>query len=267
MYMQFALITDIHYWPQASYRWKLRKITNNAKTLVDQFIAEMSTVVHPEFVIVWWDMIEESNEETDIGHLTYIKEQFGKLSCPVYYVTGNHDLIHLSQQQVQEVLELDQLYYSFETEEYHGIILFSQDHGKGNIISIPEQQLERLKEELKKADKKCLVFVHHGLADQDVSNNLRFEWIPHRCLIDNRESVRDILEQSWKVVAVFNSHLHRDKMHIHNNIPYYTIQSLTENENDWGIASETHAIVTINSDHFSQVEIKRNYPKVFSFPE
>jgi alkaline phosphatase len=108
-----------------------------------------------------------------------------------------------------------------------------------------------------------LVFVHHGLSDQDLTGNPWFEGKPEDSLIANRKEIREILERSGKVLAVFNSHLHWDKQDNHNNIPYFTIQSLVENEGDKGIASEAYAIVNIDDDKIG-VEIKGNYSKKFS---
>jgi hypothetical protein len=65
-------------------------------------------------------------------------------------------------------------------------------------------------------------------------------------------------------VAVFNGHLHRNHLDIHDNIPYYTIQSFTENEDDKGIPSEAYAIVDIEASS-SKVNILGNYPKELSY--
>jgi hypothetical protein len=98
-----------------------------------------------------------------------------------------------------------------------------------------------------------------------LTGNPRFEGSENACLIQNRSTIRTIIEESKKVVAVFNGHLHRNHFDVHNDVPYYTIQSFTENEDNKGIPSEAYAIVDINDTH-SQVEIKGKYPKNFSFP-
>jgi hypothetical protein len=108
-----------------------------------------------------------------------------------------------------------------------------------------------------------VVFLHHGLADQDLTGNPWFEGRPEYCLVENRKEIRDILSESKKVIAVFNSHLHWDRQDFHDGIPYFTIQSLVENENDLGLASETHAVVNIVGDKVD-VEVKGNYAKSFS---
>lgn len=133
---------------------------------------------------------------------------------------------------------------------------------KDKTIWIPDGQIKWLIQDLCKTDKKSVVFVHHGLADQDLTGNPWFEGRPENCLIANRKEIRNIFSESKKVIAVFNSHLHWDKQDIHDNILYFTIQSLTENEDDKGIASETHAVINIE-DNKVNVEIKGNYSKKF----
>jgi hypothetical protein len=160
-------------------------------------------------------------------------------------------------------LNLQKLYYAFDTKEYHGIVLFSKAVlNEGS--SIGEEQKQWLKHELETATKPCLIFVHHGVADQDLIGNPWFEGREKACLLADRQEIREIFVKSGKVVAVFNGHLHRNHFDIHDNIPYYTIQSFTENEGDKGIPSAAYAIVHINGNA-SQVEIKGNYPKTFMY--
>ncbi len=141
-------------------------------------------------------------------------------------------------------------------------MLFSKKiSGEGHVIT--DEQIKWLKEELKKTDKDCIVFVHAGLADQDLTGNPWFEGRPEFCLIKNRDEIRNILENSGKVKAVFNSHLHWDKKHTHNSIPYFTLQSLVENEDDKGVPSQAYSIINIEGKKIS-VEIKGNYPKKFT---
>jgi hypothetical protein len=96
-----------------------------------------------------------------------------------------------------------------------------------------------------------------------LTGNPRFAGRESICLLTNRAEIREIISKSGKVVAVFNGHLHWNHFDMHDGIPYYTIQSLTENEEDKGIVSEAYAVVNI-SGTTSQVEIKGNYPKTFN---
>jgi hypothetical protein len=261
--MKFAILTDIHLGPEGHYKGVLRKINNDVKIFLENFIKEMNNNVKPEFVVVLGDLIEEDNKIKDKNNIKYIVKLLNKLDCSVYYTAGNHDLKNISEKKLVELFHQKSLYYSFDSGNFHFIVLFSKEK-KDRTISIPEQQKHWLQKDLNVTSKKCVVFVHHGLADQDLTGNPWFEGKHKKCLIANRKEIRNIFSRSNKVIAVFNSHLHWDKQHIHNNIPYYSIQSLVENEDDKGVASETHAVVNI-LDNRINVEIKGNYSKKFCY--
>ena len=169
--------------------------------------------------------------------------------------------MNISEDELAKLFHQKSLYYSFDSGCFHFIILFSRE-SEDKTIWITDEQKDWLQKDLNSTNKKCTVFVHHGLADQDLTGNPWFEGKPENCLISNREEIRNIFSTSNKVIAVFNSHLHWDKQDVHEDIPYFTIQSLVENEDDKGLASKTHAVVGIVNDKVD-VEIKGNYPKKF----
>lgn len=259
--MKFAILTDIHLGPEGYYKGILRRISKDVKIFLDDFVDEMNNSVKPEFVVILGDLVNDVDEATDKNNIDYIVKLLNKLECPVYYVAGNHDLKNISEDELVNLFNQKKLYYSFDSGSFHFIVLFSRV-SENRTIWIPEEQKEWLKQDLNKTDKKSVVFVHHGLADQDLTGNPWFEGRPENCLIANRKEIRNIFSESNKVIASFNSHLHWDKQDIHDNIPYFTIQSLTENEDDKGIASETHAVVNIE-DNKVNVDIKGNYSKTF----
>lgn len=65
------------------------------------------------------------------------------------------------------------------------------------------------------------------------------------------------------MISVINWHFHWNKFDIHDNIPYFTVQSLIENENDLWIPSEAYTIVELNEE-WIELNIKWNYPQNFS---
>lgn len=261
--MKFAIITDIHLGPNALYKGKVRKISDNVKEHVNDFVEKMNTEYKPEFVVTLGDQIQDEDEENDKKNMSDIIGMLGKLNSPVYFAAGNHDLKNISEQELADFFKQKRLFYAFDCGDYHGVVLYSKVVEKENI-QITMEQIDWLKKELEHSKKDCVVFVHHALADQDLSGNPWFEEKPNACLVRNREEVRKILEDSGKVVAVFNSHLHWDRMHVHNNIPYFTLQSLVENEDDKGLPSEAYFLINVEKRK-TVVEVKGNYPKKFEY--
>jgi 3',5'-cyclic-AMP phosphodiesterase len=261
--MKFVIIADIHLGPNERYfQGILRQINKEAKKLIKDFVEQVQEI-KPDFVVVLGDLVEDDGAKNDSKNIIYIIEALKEIDCPIYCVAGNHDLKNLSEEELAQLFQQDKLYYSFAAGDFHCIVLFSKAvKGEGSTIS--DEQVKWLEDDLRDTNKNCLVFVHHGLADQDLNGNPWFEGRPDACLIKNREKVRSVLENSQKVLGVFNSHLHWNKMNTHNSIPYFTIQSLTENEENKGLVSQAYAIVDV-SDKEIGIEIKGNYPKSFSF--
>ena len=260
--MKFAILADIHFGPEGHWKGVLRKMNKDVKSFLDDFIKEMNNNVKPEFVVILGDLIEGDNETSDRKNINYIVKLFKKLECPVYYVAGNHDLINISEEELAKLFHQKSLYYSFDKNEFHIIILYTESIKHKNAF-ISEEQIFWLENDLEKTNKKTIIFTHYSLADQDLAGNPWFEGNPEYCLVTNRKTIRDIFSTSKNVIAVFNGHLHWDKQDVHGNIPYFTIQSLTENEDDRGLASEAYAVVNIIENNIS-VEIKGNYSKKFS---
>lgn len=257
--MKFVILTDIHLGPEGYWNGVLRKVNKEAKLYLSNFVEEMNNKVKPEFVVILGDLIEDNGIKNDQENIAYVVSLLSKLNCTVYYVAGNHDLHNLSEDELARIFRQDKLYYSFDHNNIHFIVLFSRVI-REEISEIDEQQLEWLEEDLEQTNQKAILFVHHGLADQNLKGNPWFEKRPDYALIENRNKVRSIIESSNKVLAVFNSHIHWNNKDIHNSIPYYTIQSLTENEDDKGIASEAYAIVDILGSKVS-VKIEGKYSK------
>lgn len=261
--MKFAILTDIHLGPEGYYKGVLRKANKDVKIFLDDFVEKMNGNVKPEFVVILGDLVEDDNKVNDKNNIDYIVKLLKKLKCPVYYVAGNHDLRNITEEELIKLFKQKSLYYSFDKNEFHIIVLYTKSIKHKNAF-ISEKQISWLKNDLEKTNKKTIIFSHSSLADQNLIGNPWFEGKPEYCLVTNRKIIRHIFSASKKVIAVFNSHLHWDKQNIHDNIPYFTIQSLTENEDDKGLASETHAVINIVNDKVD-VEIKGNYPKNFSY--
>ncbi len=223
---------------------------------LNDFVQKMNTNFKPEFVVNLGDAINDASPEEDIKNLNIVLSEMKKLSCPFYNLAGNHEQRCLKKEELQTILALDYLYYSFDVGDNHFIALFSEDYEKVTPTISPKQ-IEWLKQDLAKTNKPTVVFIHHLLSDQDLTGNIWFEGKPHRSLISNREEVRVILEDSKKVVAVFCGHNHWNRMDIHNGIPYFTIQSLVENFKNAGIPSESYALVNLNKTDIS-VEVVGN---------
>lgn len=271
--MKFAIINDIHSGPDDSgFKGNVqRKLTYEAERLVKELVEDMNTHEQPEFVINLGDSIEDVNlRDTDIRYFQKTQELLSQLKMPVYYLIGNHDVRTLSEDDIAKMLGYEKMYYSFDKGNYHFIALsfvMTGDHTH-NLTDIkaqvPKEQINWLESDLAKTDKPVIVFIHYGLAEDDMKGNFWFQSEPRYGLLDNREAVRMILEGSGKVKAVLSAHQHWNRMKIHNGIPYFVVTSLIENFKNDGTPTEAHTIVNLDEDNIT-VEVKGNDPAKFEF--
>lgn len=272
--LNFAIFTDVHYDP--------RKIKNTSKGIkgeesVKNFLKliEILKKGKQDFVVNLGDLVEAEPKKS----FPIILKSIKKISSPVFHVIGNHELEVLSIKELKSVLKLKKFYYSKEIKGYKLIFLNAFDkktskpdhRRKSRIIggNISNKQIKWLKKELKSTKGKAIIFTHKLLSNQELKNNPIWAIAPERYTkVENASVIRKILENSKKVLAVFQGHVHQNFMVKIKNIPYFTIQGFCQNKNysQKQKASKSFAIVSINNGSLI-VEIKgdkANYKHNFS---
>ena len=269
--MKFAIINDIHNGPPDSgfHKGIQRKLTFKAKDLAGRFVKEMNETEHPEFVINLGDLIEDvNNRETDLRYFRESVQLLTPLTMPTYTLIGNHDVRTLTDRDMLEILNYKRLYYSFDHGDFHFIALSFTMIGNHTVdledikAEVLPDQLEWLTNNLSTTSKPTIVFIHYGLADDDMKGNFWFSDEPEYGLLHNRKEVRTILEKSKKVKAVISGHQHWNRMKIHDGIPYVVVTSLVENFQNNGVATEAYTIVTVTKEQIV-VDVKGNDPARF----
>lgn len=150
-----------------------------------------------------------------------------------YHVIGNHDMDKYTAEEYTSGRGMPSRYYSFDKGDFHFIVLDANNiydgekyyhYAKANYYLdskmrafIDPEQLEWLKEDLEKTDKKCILFSHQSIEK----------------FIGNREVVRNILESEnkrvgyKKVVLAFSGHNHSNYTEVINGITYIQINSVS----------------------------------------
>lgn len=265
--MRFAIISDIHLGREELLKGFGIELKKPILPLLKEFIENINQDSEVKFIVQLGDLITADNLNQDKKNLSLILDLLNKSNVPVYHVSGNHDFWHL-EQELKGITSYDELHYSFDMEDFHCVALFSEPVRKigGGVshIRINQEQVGWLKKDLKKTNKKTIVFVHHSLAEENLKYHFWFENRPNVCLIQNREEVRNIIEDSGKVVAVFMGHLHWNRPNNHNSIPYFTLQSMVQDIDRKGFPSNSYTIIDIDKKSIN-VNIKGNVPKKFGY--
>ncbi|MFK7818983.1 MAG: metallophosphoesterase [Planctomycetaceae bacterium] len=235
-----GLVTDLHYAdkkPAGSrhYRDTEAKLAEAGQKL---------TAEKPSFIVELGDFIDAADDvKTELAWLKRINKAFSSICKQRHYVLGNHCVHTLTKQEFLGGVERKRSYYSFDVGGFHFVVLdscFRSDgvpYGRKNFKwtdpNIPAAELDWLKADLKNTDKKTIVFAHQRL---DVKNN-------HG--VKNAASVREMLEASEKVLAVFQGHSHKNDHKEIGGIHYCTLVAMVEGQ---GTANSGYSLMNIGAD-------------------
>lgn len=253
--LKFGIITDTHYANRPSKKVRFYSQSNSKMNYAIDFFNSKNL----DFIIHLGDLKDQDEIPNEISTLKYLKtieKEFSEFKGKKYHVLGNHDLDSISKEQflaniVNSGFDTAQSYYHFEMKGYQMIVLdanFSNDskpYSKGNFnwkeATIPKHQLDWLRNVLNDSLSPCLLFIHHPIDNTT----------PDHYAVQNSLEVRNILEKSKKVLAVFQGHRHQES-HTHiNGIHYYTFNAMVDNE---GLENNSFSMATINLKKGIQID-------------
>ncbi|MFT5369434.1 MAG: putative phosphodiesterase [Candidatus Latescibacterota bacterium] len=246
--LRFGIVADAHYAdadPRGvrHYRESLPKLAECVTSMNTQKVS---------FLVELGDLKDQGNpaeEENTLTYLDTIETALANFEGPRYHVFGNHDVDSISKTQFLAHTEntgiaKDATYYSFDAHGVHFVVLDAcytadgsdYDHGKFSWkdANIPKEECDWLKSDLASTAKPVVVFVHQQL---DGETDL---------CIKNAAQVRQILQESQKVLAVFQGHNHAGHYSHIEGIHYYTIKGMVEGS---GEENNSYATVEVHEDH------------------
>lgn len=232
---RFALATDSHFSEKEALG---EKHYADALLKTEEFIKTVNTL-QCDFAIHLGDFKDEDlhpDPKTTQEYLRLMELEYAKFNGRRFHCIGNHDLDSITKAQFlnrveNSGIESDKGYYSFEINAIKFIVLDAnfdsngRDHfflegGDWQSPVIPEAQLDWLERELSASAHPCVIFCHHPLYAY-VKNG-------HSYHVTNYLEVREALEGSGKILAVFNGHMHEEMFHEINRIHYLSMNSMLE---------------------------------------
>ncbi len=238
--LHVGLVTDLHYAdkPPAGSR-HYRETPEKLAEAAERYSREK-----PVFLVELGDFIDAADTvETELAYLKRINRDFSAICKHRHYVLGNHCVHTLTKQEFLDGVEQPKSYYSFDSGQFHFIVLDScfrsdgEPYGRKNFewtdANIPAAELDWLRADLIRTTKKTIVFAHQRL---DVSNHYG---------VKNSAEVRKLLEESGKVLAVFQGHSHKNDYHDIGGIHYCTMVAMVEGS---GAEANGYSVMSLAGD-------------------
>lgn len=256
--LTFGIVTDSHYADRETagtrcYRESLAKMKEAMKEMT---LRKTDFVVH---LGDFKDQAEHPDEQSTLAFLGKLERAYASYSGPRYHVLGNHDADSISKQQFLHTVEntgiaKDLSYYSFDHKLIHFVVLDGNftsagiPYEKGNFdwtdAFIPNEQLEWLQNDLRKTTLPTIVFVHQLLDNVDD---------PKYCL-KNAGEVRNVLDESDRVRAVFQGHRHKARYNKLKNTHYCTFPAMVDYS---GLENNSFSIIEVYKEGLNMVGYKR----------
>jgi len=252
---RFGIVTDCHY---ANRQYSNRFCSESLDKMAE--CVELMNKQEVDFLIELGDFKDQDEsplEENTTAYLQAAERVLRQFTGSTYHVLGNHDMDSISKSQflanVQNTgIAPDASYYSFDVNGLHFVVLdanFSSDgtaYDHGNFswtdAIVPPAELDWLRQDLGSANGPVIVFIHQ-LLDSTGSY-----------YVGNAAAVRQVLEASGKVLAVFQGHHHSGAYNQIRGIHYYTLKAVVEGS---GPQNNSYAIVEVRSDRSITVSAYR----------
>ena len=244
--LRFGLVTDLHYADKPAVGTRYYRETLDKLAEAQDCFRESSLA----FLVELGDLIDAGDSiEAERASLQQINRAFSTISDDRHYVLGNHCVQTLRKDEVLDQVGQERSFYSFRRAGIHLIVLdacFRHDgvpYGRKNFqwtdTNIPPEEIDWLAAELAKGDEPVLVFAHQRL---DVSNHYS---------VRNHAAVRQQLEQSGRVLAVFQGHSHHNDHREIGGIHYCTCAAMVEGS---GANNNAYSVVDIHDDGTIRIE-------------
>lgn len=244
--LRFGLITDLHYAdkPPAGSRHYRETLSKLAEA------AERFQQTKLDFLVELGDLIDAAESvEVELGYLDRIDQDFSKIAERRVYVLGNHCVDTLTKEEFLGRVGQDRSFGSFDAGGFHFVWLDScfrsdgEPYGRKNSVwtdaNVPESERDWLRDDLAATELPTIIFAHQRLDDPG----------PHG--VRNAEQVREILEASGKVRAVFQGHSHQNDLREIGGIPYCTLVAMVEGS---GLDQNGYAVVELLDDGTIRVD-------------
>jgi predicted phosphodiesterase len=239
--IRIGMVTDLHYADKEPTKTRFyREALGKLDEAVEYFNREK-----PKLVIELGDLIDQADSvDQEMAWLQTIEARYARLTMPRHYVLGNHCVTTLTKAEFASQTGAAKTgHTSFDQDGIRFIILdacyrrdgvpYERKNFSWQDTSIPKEELTWLQAELSGASGPVIILAHQRL-DLDRAHSVK-----------NAVEVRDLLESSGKVLAVFQGHSHKNDYQQIAGIHYVTLVAMVEGS---GLESSGYTMLDIMPD-------------------
>ncbi|MCB0992291.1 MAG: metallophosphoesterase [Acidimicrobiales bacterium] len=240
--LRLALVTDIH-----CGRESLTKKGSLAPELLDRFAGFVADY-EPDMVVELGDRITDTDPEADRAALDAVARSFDAVAAPRAHLMGNHDLVHLTVDENQELLAHPMASASVDLAGWH-LVFWQADPSMSGAHepTIAPDDLAWLQSDLAATDLPSIVFTHIPLDSASMRGNFYFEANPQYGGYSNARAAQEVISAAGNVAACVAGHVHWNNLSRIDGVPYVSLQSLTESYTTQGRASASWATIELEA--------------------
>ena len=239
--LTIAVISDIHHGPD-----RFGKKGDEALELLKRVVGQFNSM-EIDLVIDLGDRISNADPANDRRHIADVASVFKSVVQERHHLIGNHDVVHLSVDEQEKILDSSLQHHSLDRQGWHLVIWNpSCVLHEGEGFRLEPGDLEWLTSDLASADLPSVVFSHMPVDTGSMTGNYYFERrFAHGEQHRNASLARDLIENSDKVIAVVSGHVHWNQLHVMDGIPHFSLQSLSETFTTHPHAAGSWALLTL----------------------
>lgn len=222
------IFTDLHFGGRTENKDK--EGINTHGDIIRPDLIKLKEIIlqeNPDFVMNLGDTINYCSKEEFVDRYKEFLEIFSNLPMPVHHIHGNHDLKILAESELNGLVQQKDK-VSFTYKNIHHIIL--KAYKANGAISVDYETLEWLQEEIKNTPHKVVIYCHYPISED--KDNLGYYHIyrAHDAFVQQSKMLRELFEQSGKILCVLSGHTHFYYNKTINGIKYVTIPSFSEDK-------------------------------------
>lgn len=234
--LKIGFVTDWEY-HERNYE---NKLSTKAPSYLASVVKELNKK-KPHITIGGGDYIESSRLNSDKCEkmLNDIDDVFKKINYgKIYYIPGNHDLRNLTTDQYQNALGIIYMHKVVDARGFRIILLdtnYDDDDSSHRSDDtyvegyVSTNELTWLRNSINESNNPVIIFSHHSPARPDDRRDIK-----------NSDDVRQVIEESGKVIAVVSGHNPTQLMKNYNGVRYFVVNNLVNEK-----ARKTYAFINV----------------------